>query len=188
MKRSNNRGKRGRSGGPAIRQLEQLLKRLSGLADQKRRPLVIEFAGTPKAGKTSALNALAFFLKRSGLKVRVFQERASVAPISGKGTPAFNTWVTCATLLGLLEALEDERLDVFVLDRGLFDGLVWNDWQEATKRVTPEEAKVFRDFVLQSRWWKLVDILFVLHCRPAVAIAREYADQLTLADTVKDVF
>jgi hypothetical protein len=43
--------------------------------------------------------------------------------------------VTCATLNGIIEALEDEKLDVLILDRGLFDGLVWIDWQEKTHSV-----------------------------------------------------
>lgn len=169
-----------RKGRVDVPSLQERLRRLSDLATQKRRPLVIEFAGTPKAGKTSSLNALAFFLKRGGFNVRVFQERASVAPISGKGTPAFNAWVTCATLLGMLEALEDQKLDVLILDRGLFDGLVWNDWQEATHRITPEEAEAFRRFLLKARWWRLIDILFVMHCDARVALRREFADQITL--------
>jgi predicted NUDIX family phosphoesterase len=162
-----------------IAKFERMAHRVLELADQKRRPFFVEFAGSPKSGKTTALNALQLFLKRNGVNTRVYQERASVAPLSNKGTAAFNIWVTCATLSGMIEALEDEKLDVLILDRGLFDGLVWIDWQERTRRLTPSEADTFRKFVLTPRWWGLVDILFVMHCQPRVSIEREYANQLT---------
>jgi len=163
----------------SIAEFERKARRVLELANQKRRPFFIEFAGSPKSGKTTALNALQVFLNRNGANVRVDQERASVAPLSNKGTAAFNIWVTCATLSGMIEALEDEKLDALILDRGLFDGLVWIDWQEKTRRLTKEEADTFRKFVLTPRWWDLVDILFVMHCQPNVSIEREYANQLT---------
>src|SRR5579872_6446963 len=122
----------------------------------KRRPFIVEFAGTPKSGKTTTINALHQLLKRNDVTVRTFQERASVAPLVDKGTAFFNTWVTCATLNGVIEALEDEKLDVLILDRGLFDGLVWIDWQEKTHRVSSQEAKQFRRFVLTPRWCGLI--------------------------------
>ena len=139
---------------------------------EKRRPFIIEFAGTPKSGKTTTISAIHQFLKRNGVVVRTFQERASVAPLVDKGTAFFNTWVTCATLNGIIEALEDEKLDVLILDRGLFDGLVWIDWQEKTHRVSRAEAEGFRSFVLTPRWRGLVDLVFVMHCDARTSLER----------------
>jgi len=158
------------------KQISQTRPRLS----EKRRPFIIEFAGTPKSGKTTTISAIYQFLKRNGVVVRTFQERASVAPLVDKGTAFFNTWVTCATLNGIIEALEDEKLDVLILDRGLLDGLVWIDWQEKTHRVSRAEAKGFRSFVLTPRWRGLVDLVFVMHCDPKTSLEREHAKQITL--------
>lgn len=80
----------------------------------------------------------------------------------------------------MLEALENEKLDVVILDRGLFDGLVWNDWQERTLRMGTDEAAVFRSFVLLSRWRSLVDAVVLMHCDPASALRREHANQVTV--------
>lgn len=164
---------------PRREELERKASRILTLLGRKRRPFFIEFAGTPKSGKTTTLNAVAMFLKRNGFRVRVYLERASVAPLLDKGTAAFNTWVTCATLTGMIEALEDEKLHVFILDRGLFDGLVWLDWQRRTLRLDRKEAKAFQTFVLTPRWRNLVDLLFVMHCNPADSIEREYRNQIT---------
>ncbi len=151
-----------------------------GLLVDKRRPFIVEFAGTPKSGKTTTINALHQLLKRNDIAVRTFQERASVAPLLDKGTAFFNTWVTCATLNGVIEALEDEKLDVLILDRGLFDGLVWIDWQEKTHRVSSSEAERFRSFVLTPRWRDLIDLVFVMYCGPSTSLKREKVKQITL--------
>ena len=45
-------------------------------ATDARKPLVIEFAGVPKAGKTSTINQVSMFLKRCGFRVEVVIERA----------------------------------------------------------------------------------------------------------------
>jgi predicted NUDIX family phosphoesterase/thymidylate kinase len=160
--------------------LEKQISRIRPRLFEKRRPFIIEFAGTPKSGKTTTISAVHQFLKRNGVVVRTFQERASVAPLIDKGTAFFNTWVTCATLNGIIEALEDEKLDVLILDRGLFDGLVWIDWQEKTHRVSKAEAEQFRRFVLTPRWCGLVDLVFVMHCDAKTSLMREYANQITL--------
>ncbi len=159
--------------------LETQISRIRPRLSEKRRPFIIEFAGTPKSGKTTTISAVHQFLKRNGVIVRTSQERASVAPLIDKGTAFFNTWVTCATLNGIIEALEDEKLDVLILDRGLFDGLVWIDWQEKTHRVSEAEAKEFRSFVLTPRWRGLVDLVFLMHCDAKTSLKREHEKQIT---------
>jgi len=143
-----------------------------------KRPLIIEFSGSPKAGKTRCISVLELFLKRNGLKAEVYTERASISPIKSKGHLNFNVWVSCASLQGMLEALYKD-IDVFILDRGVFDALVWNEWLEMTGKITREEARQVEQFFTMKRWTDLVDIIFVLTCKPAVSIQREYADQLT---------
>ena len=113
-----------------------------------------------------------------GIKCEVYTERASVSPIKAKGHLNFNVWVSCASLQGMLESLYKD-IDVFILDRGVFDALVWNHWLELAGKVTHEEALQVEQFFTMSRWTNLIDIVFVLTCDPGTSIQREYADQLT---------
>ena len=163
-----------------IRELESRAALLRDLLEKSnaKRPLIIEFSGAPKAGKTRSISALELFLKRNGIKVEVFTERASIAPIRSKGHLNFNVWVSCSSLQGMLEALYRD-IDVFILDRGTFDALVWNEWLEMTGKITHEEATQVADFFTMDRWTKLIDVVFVLSCDPKTSIDREYADQLT---------
>ena len=45
-----------------------------------RRPIVIEFCGSPKAGKSSCLSSLDIFLRRNNFKTKVLTERAWPVP------------------------------------------------------------------------------------------------------------
>ncbi len=163
-----------------IEDLEDRVAKLKALLEsrQAKRPLIIEFSGAPKAGKTRCISVLELFLKRNGIKVEVFTERASVSPIKSKGHLNFNVWVSCASLQGMLETLYRD-IDVFILDRRIFDALVGNEWLEIAGKITREEAVQVEQFFTMKRWTDLIDIVFVLTCDPKVSIQREHADQLT---------
>jgi ABC-type multidrug transport system ATPase subunit len=85
-----------------------------------RKPVVIEFAGTPKAGKTTTLSTIQAFLKRCGFKVEVVVERASVSPVRDKYDATFNVWTACTTLAQILEKTQDppreDDPDILILD------------------------------------------------------------------------
>ena len=163
-----------------IAELESRAAKLKDLLETRTadRPMIIEFSGAPKAGKTRSISVLELFLKRNGIKTEVFTERASIAPIKSKGHLNFNVWVSCASLQGMLEALYLD-LDVFILDRGIFDALVWNEWLEKTGKITHEESTQVAEVFAMIRWTYVLYFVFVITCDPAVSIQREYADQLT---------
>ena len=148
------------------------------LRRQARRPYFVELAGTPKAGKSTALQVLHRFLKDCGYQVHEMRERAAECPIAMKGHFFFNTWTTTTMLAAMIESLESDA-DVVLLDRGVFDAIVWLEAQSLEHQVSPEERQVFRDFVLLGRWRTLTDLTFVLTVDPETALVRENKDLLT---------
>lgn len=147
------------------------------LRRQARRPYIVELAGTPKSGKTTALHVLRGFLKECGYQVHEMRERAGDCPIAMKGHFFFNTWTTTTMLASMIEHLESEA-DVLLLDRGVFDALVWLEAQSQQHQVTEEERNVFREFVLLDRWRQLTDLTLVLKVAPKIALERENKDLL----------
>lgn len=118
-----------------IKKLESLAQEVLKLKNlhRQRRPIIIEFCGSPKAGKTSSITALNIFLKRNGFKTVVLTERASVCPISDKQSPVFNVWTCSATINEINEKMDKansggESIDVILCDRGIFDALCWCKW------------------------------------------------------------
>ena len=168
-------------GDPIIDSLEAQAAEILRLlrARTARRPLIIEFSGSPKSGKTTVIGVLSLFFRRNNFRVETFTERASISPIANrKGHPDFNVWVSCASLQGLIESVEKD-IDLLILDRGLFDALVWNRLLARTGRITPQEAETIEAFFAMDRWTRMVDLVCVMRCDPATSIEREYANQLT---------
>lgn len=147
------------------------------LRRQARRPYIVELAGTPKAGKTTALHVLKCFLKECGYHVHEMRERAADCPIAMKGHFFFNTWTTTTMLASMIESLESEA-DVVLLDRGVFDAIVWLELQNREHQLSEEENEVFRKFVLLDRWRTLTDLTVVFTVEPETAVERENKDLL----------
>jgi predicted NUDIX family phosphoesterase len=162
----------------------EIQKRAENLAlefkTKGRKPVVIEFAGTPKAGKTTTLGTLNVFLKRCGFKVEVVIERASVCPIRDKKHGNFNIWTACTTLAQVLEKTQnpprDDDPDVLILDRGLFDSLAWLRMMWKMARIKENELEAAETFLLLPEWQKRISGVIVLTSSPADAMEREEGD------------
>lgn len=148
---------------------------------RQKRPIIIEFSGSPKAGKTSCINSLELFLKRNGFTVKIIQERASVCPVTDKQSPMFNLWTVCMSLAGLIGTIENKHnsVDVLILDRGIFDALCWFQWQVNNKKMEEEQRNITEKFLLMYEIVKCIDIVFAFSVTPEVSIEREYATLLT---------
>jgi predicted ATPase len=158
--------------------LHERARRLLGeFRDSGRPPLVVEFAGVPKAGKTSTLNHVYAFLRRSGFKCEVVVERASVCPIKDKRHFNFNIWTACTTLAQLLEKTQEPpRLDdpdILFLDRGVFDALCWLSLLERLARIRPEDRQHATEFFLTQDWTRKVSGVIAMTANAKDALKRE---------------
>lgn len=146
--------------------------------DGARKPIVIEFAGLPKAGKTSAITHIAGFLKRCGFRVRVVIERASVCPIRDKKLAAFNVWTACTTLAEILANTQEPPTandpEILILDRGLFDALCWMKMMENLARLESPDRQTIENFLLLSEWSKRISAIILMLASKEDAMSREH--------------
>jgi predicted NUDIX family phosphoesterase len=142
------------------------------------RAFVLELAGTPKSGKSTAVEAIRHFFTRNGFRVHVLAERAGVCPIPMKGHLFFNTWCAASMLAELLANVETVT-DIIIVDRGLFDALVWMTMQEDRGELTEMEARTIESFLLLGRWRSLIDLAVVMSVSPDEAIRRENSQRIT---------
>lgn len=161
-----------------IAELEQKAEAILKCIGEIKRPVFIEFCGTPKAGKTTAMSSLELFLRRNGFKVEIIRERASVCPIPKKNHMHFNIWTSMSTLNNMLTLLDSPN-DVVLIDRGIFDAMIWFFWMKNTGRITEAEFKSIEQFICMDRWTSLIDIVFELKVDYTSANAREFKDLLT---------
>jgi predicted NUDIX family phosphoesterase len=158
--------------------LQERAERAAGLfRDKARKPLVIEFAGVPKAGKTTTLTQVQAFLKRCGFRTDVMVERASVCPIRDKKHANFNIWTLCTTLAQILEKTQNPpRSDdpqILFLDRGLFDSICWLTMMEKLSRIRQEDRETVQRFLSIDDWRKRVSAVFLMLSSPSDAMKRE---------------
>lgn len=170
-----------------IDKLENLAQEVLKLKNlhRQRRPIIIEFCGSPKAGKTSSITALNIFLKRNGFKTTILTERASICPISDKESPVFNVWTCSATINEINEKMDEANtasegnLDIILCDRGIFDALCWFRWLKSRDKMSEEEYDVLTQFTMLNRWQKNIDLVYIFLTTPEESIRREYANLLT---------
>lgn len=167
----------------SIQELEDIAKKIldAKKVARPRRPIVIEFCGTPKAGKTSCLSSLNLFLKRNGFKTKVLTERASVCPIRDKYNPSFNLWNLFSSSAELLENFMEKarEIDVILCDRSIFDCLCWFHWFKKYDHINLEDFTVLEAFLTMGKYRTMFDLIYVFKASPIVALEREYANLLT---------
>lgn len=164
-----------------VANLEQRAEHLRSLLRYAPRAFVMEFAGTPKSGKSTLIEGIRHFFSRHGFRVHVLTERAALCPIPMKGHLFFNTWCATNMLAELLANVETET-DIVIVDRGLLDALVWLALQEKRGEVTAAEAKTIESFLLLERWRSLIDLGVVMSVSAQEAIDRENNQRITHKD------
>lgn len=166
-----------------IEELEALAAKVLELkkATRARRPIVLEFCGTPKSGKTSCLSSLNLFLKRNGFKTALLTERAGICPIGDKFNPLFNIWTSNSTIAELAEVLAErsKSVDVIICDRGIFDALCWFQWLRDHDHLGDADHESLVAYLTSDRLRSMIDLIYVLEASPVKAMEREYANLLT---------
>jgi len=145
-------------------------------------PLVVEFAGSPKSGKSTNIDILCHFFKRMGFKIWAPTEGASKrTPYSLKrDLVAFNTWSLNYAISELLVAYHNiERHDLIVLDRGPFDSLAWMTVLHGRGELGLDELNTIKAFALHPKWSKLISRVYLFKCEADTSLRRELESKLT---------
>ncbi len=165
---------------------EELRKRaeqiLAGLRDAPlERPVFVEFAGTPKSGKSTCIEIMRHFFRRLEYKVLAPAEGAS------RRTPyylkddliAFNTWSASYALMHVLEGLHgSDRYDLAILDRGLFDALAWFELLASRGEISGGVRDQVQSFLQIEYWRSTIDAVLLFRTDAETAMTRENSDKL----------
>lgn len=145
-------------------------------------PLFVEFAGTPKSGKSSCIEIVRHFFRRVKFHVLTPAEGTSRRTPSylKDNLPAFNTWSACYALTHVLEGRYDthDRYQIALLDRGLFDALAWFELLHADEKIDVAERDAIQGFLSLKRWRSSIGIVFLFQTDADTAMERENAHTL----------
>ena len=110
------------------------------------RPFIVEFLGTPEAGKTTSVKMLRRSLEEKGYKVGLVRESAEIVPDMFKtGSSKGNIWMTLKTAQKLYEEINNVR-DIVLVDRGIVDSLSWNYLYAKRGEFSEEKSKCVENF------------------------------------------
>jgi len=91
-----------------------------------RKPFIVEFTGTPEAGKTTVIDILYEALSQAGYKVKKYPESAEKTPkIFPKNSLEAKLWMNFDTAKHVLEAPFLTDYDIVIFDRGALDRTFW---------------------------------------------------------------
>ena len=84
-------------------------------------PFMVEFSGTPEAGKSTAIATVNKLLEKHGYKTMILKESAESLPREiPKGTFVSNLWMHLITQAGILRA-QYTSANIVLIDRGIID-------------------------------------------------------------------
>ena len=168
---------------PTTNQIRSLQDKATETLDStsRSRPLFVEFAGTPKSGKSTCIDTVNHFFRRLGYNVLAPTEGAS------KRTPyflkedlvSFNAWSATYALTHILEGrFGSDEYHLVIMDRGLFDALAWFELLKQKEDVTSDECFAIQQFLIIDHWRELVDMIFLFQTDPATSLERENHNKL----------
>lgn len=145
------------------------------------RPIIIEFSGTPKSGKSTCIDIVSHFFRRLRYRVLSPSEGASRrTPYHLRGDlVAFNTWSASYALTHILESLYDPHdYQLVILDRGLFDALAWFQLLVSRGQINQETCDQVHNFFLIDKWRSIIDEVFLFTADPDTSMDRENQNAL----------
>lgn len=168
----------------AQKQELQKLKALSPLL----KPFVIEFTGTPRTGKTTAIHNLYDFFKKGGFKVVLIEEFTTSKYYKETLKKEFdemnledgNIAIIDAVYQQLLASLKRD-VDIILIDRSINDRQVWNYRRYVRGDMSEKRYQETREkYVALSK--KFIDFLVITYADPLTCVRRDYRGSLALEE------
>lgn len=161
------------------------LKKLKSFSKLKR-PFVIEFSGTPRTGKTSAIRSITDFFTKGGFRVEVLEAfttskyyKEKIQPLYQKGPIQELYKKINEEVSRELEQVQKLGKDIIIIDRSINDCQIWND-RGYHKEQIPEQ--IYRE--LQEKHSNIskefIDFLVLTYTDPLTALKRDYRASLSL--------
>jgi hypothetical protein len=110
---------------------------------------IIELAGMPRTGKTTILQISGDYINyETEYSARVIQETNRVSPFQKKqDREKSQIWSTNLTINQILESHSTKDYDFVVVDRGIYDKIIFNEAMKRAKILRPEVASSLNEYL-----------------------------------------
>lgn len=162
-------------------ELIELLYDIQQYKKQNVEPIIVEFSGLPRTGKSSCIENIATVLRRVGFSVKIVREWGEVCPLNDKHSPVFNLWTVSHTIINILES-GIIHSDILLLDRGIYDAICWFRWMKNQNYITENDEEKFKNFLLWEGFKQKINLVCSFIAKPEVALSRERSPLLLDCD------
>lgn len=147
---------------------------------------VIEFTGTPRTGKTTLINNLYDFFKKGKFNTKVLEEFTTSQRYKKEIYPrlkieyknVINTEIPKYVLNDLNDTI-DKNYDVIIIDRSLFDRMIWMDRLYSKNGVSKEEYDNYiNEYVPIIK--NKIDIVIGTYTDSLTSLRRDYTTNVAL--------
>ena len=164
--------------------LEEITKLRSFVSNE---PYVIEFTGTPRTGKTTLIGNLRDFFKKKGYNVDVVEEfttskeyKEEIYPkLKNESKKTLNIEIPKYVLANLNTSIHNNP-DIIIVDRCLFDRLIWFNRLFLKDGLTKDEyndlLKMYMRIIKENE-----DIIIATYADSITSLKRDYKANLSLA-------
>ena len=162
---------------------KQELKNLKELCPLSK-PFIVEFCGTPRTGKTSAINNIYDFFKKGGFNTKIISEFTTSPYYKNEFKKKFQNYsdlnipILIEVQKQLLEASSSFN-DVVLIDRSLNDRQIWNH-RRYTQGIMDEKVYLEARKKALEESKKLIDYLVITYTTPLESLKRDYNSSLSL--------
>ena len=153
---------------------------------EKNKTYVIEFTGTPRTGKTTLMNNLYDFFKKGGFTTSILEEfttskryKKDIYPkLKNEYKSVINTEIP-KYVLGDLNTEVSKDYDIILVDRSLFDRMIWMDRLYNKNGVTKEEYDNYINEYTPLIKNK-INIILGLYTDSLTSLKRDYSANISL--------
>ena len=143
---------------------------------------VIEFTGTPRTGKTTLINNLYDFFKKGKFNTKVLEEFTTSQRYKKEIYPRLKNVVKSEIpryILNNLSDTIDKNYDVIIIDRSLFDRMIWMDRLYSKNGVSKEEYDNYiNEYVPIIK--NKIDIVIGTYTDSLTSLRRDYTANVAL--------
>ncbi len=160
----------------------QKLKTLTSL----KKPIIIEFSGTPRTGKTSSIYNIYDFFKKGGFNVSISEEFTTSdyykttfkTEHQNMDKVAYNLAIMKEVAKRLIEDANQSQ-DIILIDRSINDRQIWNNDLYKDGLMSSDEYKGIKQKYLELSK-EYIDFLVTTYCDPTISLKRDYISSLAL--------
>ena len=154
--------------------------------NKKDKPIVIEFTGSPRTGKTTMINSILDFFSKGGFKVELVPEFTTSSYYKQEFYPTIKHLSNfelnvkiMKQVLSIIKEISNRNFELVFLDRGIYDRLIWMKRALSLELVDEKEYNEFiEEFLKEAK--DIVDILILNYADSNTVLKRDYRCHLSL--------